>query len=113
MVQESDNFQFENEIKWENAGAGILRQIMAYNEDLMMVKVRFETGAEGTSHAHPHTQATYIASGVFEFTTNGETKIVRSGDSVYMKPGVLHGCKCIEAGMLIDMFSPMRKDFIK
>lgn len=109
---ESDNFQYEREMKWENAGEGVVRQIMAYNDDLMMVKVKFETGAVGTPHTHPHTQATYVASGVFEFTTDGETKIVRPGDDVYMKPGVLHGCKCLEAGVLIDIFSPMRKDFL-
>lgn len=113
MVQESSNFQFGNEIKWESAGVGVHRQIMAYNGDIMMVKVRFEAEAEGSSHTHPHTQVTYVVSGVFEFTTDGETKIVRAGDGVYIKPGVLHGCKCIEAGTLVDTFSPMRKDFIE
>jgi len=49
---------------------------------------------------------------VFEFTTDGETKIVRPGDGVYMKPGILHGCICLEAGVLIDTFSPMREDFL-
>ena len=109
---ESNNFQYESEMKWENAGAGVVRQIMAYNDDLMMVKVKFETGAVGTPHTHPHTQATYVASGVFEFTTDGETKIVHPGDGIYMKPGVLHGCRCLEAGVLIDTVSPIRKDFL-
>ena len=112
MEKESNNFQYESEIKWENAGEGVVRQIMAYNNDLMMVKVKFETGAVGTPHTHPHTQATYVASGVFEFTTDGETKVVRAGAGVYMKPGVLHGCRCLEAGVLVDTFSPMRKDFL-
>ena len=109
---ESNNFQYESEMKWENAGAGVVRQIMAYNDDLMMVKVKFETGAVGTPHTHPHTQATYVASGVFEFTTDGKTKIVLPGDGIYLKPGVLHGCRCLEAGVLIDTFSPIRKDFL-
>ena len=109
---ESNNFQYESEMKWENAGAGVVRQIMAYNDDLMMVKVKFETGAVGTPHTHPHTQATYVASGVVELTTDGETKIVHPGGGIYMKPGVLHGCRCLEAGVLIDTFSPIRKDFL-
>lgn len=109
----SANFQYEKEIIWENAGDGVQRQIMAYNDDIMMVKVKFEKGAIGTPHSHPHTQTTYIESGVFEFTTDGETKIVKAGDGVYMKPGVEHGCVCLEAGLLIDTFSPMRKDFLK
>ena len=77
-----------------------------------MVKVKFETGAIGTPHTHPHTQTTYVASGVFESTTEGETKIVSPGDGVYMKPGILHGCISPEAGVLIDTFSPMREDFL-
>lgn len=112
MKSQSNNFQFEKEIEWQEAGKGVVRQIMAYNDDLMVVKVKFETGAIGAPHTHPHTQATYVASGVFEFTTNGETKIIRTGDGVYMEPGVLHGCKCLEGGLLIDTFSPMRKDFL-
>ena len=112
MKYESNNFQFEAEMPWESAGEGVVRQIMGYNDNLMMVKVKFETGAIGTPHTHPHTQTTYVASGVFEFTTDGETKIVRPGDGVCMKPGILHGCICLEAGVLIDTFSPMREDFL-
>jgi len=112
MERESSNFQFENEITWETPGAGVKRQIMAYNENLMMVKVKFEKGAIGSVHAHPHTQATYVVSGAFEFTNNGESKIVKSGDGVYIKPDAPHGCFCLEAGTLIDTFSPIREDFI-
>ena len=75
MDMESNNFQYESGMKWENAGEGVVRQIMAYNDDLMMVKVKFETGAVGTPHTHPHTQATYVASGVFEFTTGADRHI--------------------------------------
>ncbi len=112
MKRESNPFQFESEMQWKPAGAGTLRQVMAYNDELMMVKVKFETGAVGVPHTHPHTQATCVASGVFEFTVGDETKIVRAGDGIYMKPGILHGCKCLEAGILIDTFAPMREDFL-
>ena len=112
MKKASNTFQFESEMKWQPAGAGACRQIMGYNDDLMMVKVKFETGAVGEPHTHPHTQVTCVASGVFEFTVDGETKTVRAGDGIYMKPGVLHGCKCLEAGVLIDTFAPIREDFL-
>lgn len=113
MEFQSANFQYEREMPWELAGEGVTRQIMGYNDNLMMVKVKFEKGAAGTPHTHPHTQTTYVASGVFEFTTDGETRIVRAGDGVYMKPGAEHGCVCLEAGILIDTFSPIRQDFLK
>lgn len=112
MKQESANFQFEAEMVWDDLGGGIQRQIMAYNDHIMMVKVQFEAGAVGAFHTHPHSQVTYVASGLFKFTTDGETQLVRTGDGVYMKPGVLHGCECVEAGVLIDTFNPLREDFL-
>ena len=48
----------------------------------MLVKVKFEQGAVGTPHTHYHTQTTYVASGKFEFTVNGEKQIVSAGDGV-------------------------------
>ena len=50
MKYESNNFQFEAEMPWESAGEGIVRQIMGYNDNLMMVKVKFETGAIRTEY---------------------------------------------------------------
>lgn len=112
MKQESNNFQIEKESAWQDLGGGMQRQIMGYNGHLMMVKVKFDAGAIGSPHTHPHTQATYVASGVFKFTTDGETRIVRTGDGIYIKPGSMHGCECMEPGVLIDTFSPLREDFL-
>lgn len=113
MKTRSSNFQIESETVWEKAGEGIERQIMGYDGQLMMVKVKFEKGAVGTAHEHFHSQATFVVSGRFEFHTEGESKIVKAGDGIYMAPDVLHGCTCLEAGVLIDTFSPMRLDFLK
>lgn len=98
---------------WENPGPGIKRQIMGYDGQLMMVKVVFEEGAVGTMHEHYHSQATYVASGKFELTIGEEKRILEAGDGYYVAPDVLHGCMCLEAGILIDTFSPMRADFLK
>ena len=95
--------------KWD----GIKRQIMGYDGQLMMVKVVFEEGAVGTMHEHYHSQATYVASGKFELTIGEEKRILEAGDGYYVAPDVLHGCVCLEAGILIDTFSPMRADFLK
>lgn len=108
----SDVFLFQDQIPWQPAGDGVRRQILGYNDQVMLVKVEFEKGAIGSDHSHYHTQSTYVASGVFEFTVNGVTKKVKEGDSVYIAPNIVHGVKCIESGILIDAFSPAREDFI-
>lgn len=113
MKTRSKSFVYEKEVAWEPAGEGVERQIMGYDGQVMLVKVKFETGAVGTPHEHYHTQTTYVASGKFEFTIGGETRIVEAGDGLYMEPDVLHGCKCLEAGVLIDCFAPMRESFLK
>ena len=119
----SEVFITEKGTEWEPAGEGVTRQIMGYDGQVMLVmgydgqvmlvKVKFEKGAVGTAHTHYHTQTTYVASGKFEFTVGGKTQVVSAGDGVYIEPDVLHGCKCLEAGLLIDCFSPMRADFLK
>lgn len=111
MIQ-SDCFQFEKETPWEDAGPGTQRQVYGYGDTLMLVKAKFEKGAAGMPHQHPHVQATYVASGAFEMTIGSETKVVTAGDGFYVPPHTLHGCVCLEAGMLIDAFSPCREDFL-
>lgn len=102
----------ENELKWEVAGEGVRRQIMGYDGQLMVVKVEFQKGAVGSQHAHYHSQATYVASGVFELSINGEKQVLKAGEGYYVEPDAIHGCVCLEAGVLIDTFSPVRADFL-
>ena len=101
-----------NDIDWEEVAPGMKRKIMSYDERLMLVKVSFEKGAVGTLHQHYHTQITHIESGVFEVEVSGEKKVLKAGDAFYIPPHAIHGAVCLEAGVLIDVFSPMREDFV-
>ncbi len=100
------------QIPWEITGPGVKRKIMAWDEKLMVVKVQFEKGAIGNLHKHPHSQITHVESGSFEVEIGKEKKILTSGDAFYIPTNSMHGAVCLEAGVLIDVFSPMREDFI-
>lgn len=106
-------FVFNNEVNSTPCEPGVTRKILTYSDDLMMCEISFETGAIGNLHSHEHLQITYIAEGSFEFTIGNETKIVNKGDSVYMPSNIIHGVKCLMAGKLVDVFNPMREDFLK
>ena len=108
----SNPFQIDNELAWEDLGKGIKRQLFGFNETVMMVKVLFEKGAVGEVHKHPHTQVSYVESGSFEMTIGDEVKILNAGDGFYVQPDVLHGTVCLQPGILVDVFSPMRQDFL-
>ncbi len=110
----SETFVLAQNKEWEPADPDVVRQVMGYDGQVMLVKVKFlKAGAVGTPHAHYHTQTTYVESGKFEFTINGEKKIVSAGDGLYVEPDAVHGCVCLEPGMLIDCFAPMRETFLK
>lgn len=94
------------------AGEGVVRRVLAYNQELMCVENTFAAGAVGSLHHHPHTQITYVVSGVFEFEIDGEKKVVKAGDTMLKTNEVVHGCVCLEAGILLDIFTPMRDDFV-
>ena len=112
-IKSSQQFVISESIPWENIGPGIQRQILGYDDQIMMVKIKFAKGGIGELHHHPHVQASYIESGSFEFTIGDEKKVLNQGDAYYIPPDVTHGCICLEAGVLIDAFSPVREDFLK
>tara|TARA_R110001632_G_scaffold51669_4_gene128642 strand:+ start:815 stop:1162 length:348 start_codon:yes stop_codon:yes gene_type:complete len=109
----SKEFIFGNDIEWEVVGEGLKRKIMGYDDKIMLVKVDFEVGAVGVMHEHYHSQVTYVESGEYDLTIGEETKTVKGGDSFYIPPHVMHGAICKKAGVLIDVFSPIREDFME
>jgi quercetin dioxygenase-like cupin family protein len=100
------------DISWEDVDTGVKRKIMAYDDKLMVVKVQFDKGGVGALHRHYHSQITHIESGIFEVEIGDEKKVLTTGDAFYIPPNVLHGAVCLEAGVLIDVFSPMREEFV-
>ncbi len=109
----SKEFLIGEEIEWEIVAEGVKRKIMGYDDKIMLVKVHFEEGGIGAMHEHYHSQVTYVVDGEFELTIGEETKLLKGGDSFYIPPHVLHGAVCKKSGVLIDVFSPIREDFMK
>ncbi len=109
---ETNNFFPGALIHEVEASPGIRRRVLAYGADLMVCELHFDKGAVGALHTHPHSQCTYILSGVFEFDIGGVKKVLAGGDSTYKQPGVRHGAVCLEEGRLLDVFTPCRKDFL-
>ncbi len=91
---------------------GITRQVLSHSPEVMVVSFRFESGSQGRLHSHPHVQSTYVARGRFRFFRDGVAYELKAGDSLVIPGNTEHGCQCIEAGELIDCFTPRRDDFL-
>ena len=106
-------FVFNDDVKLTDLGGGVSRKILSYNDQLMSVEVHFEKGAIGAVHTHPHVQISYVLEGSFEANIGGEVKIIKKGDTYITESDVPHGVVCLEAGVLLDIFTPKRADFLK
>ena len=111
--QKNQPYVFADERNFEDLGNGLKRKILAYGDGLMQVEVHFEVGSQGTMHTHPHAQTTYVIEGEFDFSIDGVEKTVKEGDTLYFASDVPHGCLCTKKGILLDIFSPIREDFLK
>lgn len=98
---------------WENAEPGVSRRILPPGKNLMMMEVRFEKGAQGYDHSHPHEQLSYCVHGKLDFRIDGEIISIQAGESVTIPPGAIHGVTAGEASTLLDVFTPVREDLIK
>lgn len=112
MAHSTAAFRSAADLSWEATGPGVRRTLVAYNDDLMLVKVEFEVGAVGALHQHVHSQISYVESGEFEVTVGDDTRVLQAGDSFYAAPNVPHGVVARQAGVLLDSFSPIRLDFL-
>ena len=92
---------------------GVTRRILAHNNQLMLVEFCFEAGLDLPLHTHPHTQASYLASGKIQYCRGDETFTMLPGDSITIEPDIPHTIVTLEASILIDAFTPAREDFLQ
>ncbi|MGM9322584.1 cupin domain-containing protein [Deinococcus aquaticus] len=97
---------------WSPAEPGVTRKLVARGQQLMAMQVRFESGARGYRHVHPHEQLTLILSGTFEFVLGDTRHTLRAGESLSIPGGVPHEALALSAGELLDMFTPVREDLV-
>ena len=112
MNRSSEKYIVTDNLEWEELGGGVSRKFLGYDNQIMMVRVKFNEGAVGAPHNHFHTQTTFCAKGKFEFIIDEKKQVVNEGDGVYIAPNLVHSAVCLEAGELIDVFSPVREDFL-
>ena len=96
----------------EQLEKGIQRQ-MIVGENLMICRLRFAPNVVTPAHDHPHEQMTIVERGRVLFTIGEEQRIANAGDVLYFPSGTWHGATMLdEEVILVDIFSPIREDFL-
>ncbi|EHH03488.1 degradation protein [Mesorhizobium amorphae CCNWGS0123] len=105
-------FRHAGDGAWTPTPDGNRRRVLLTTDELMMVEFAFDKGGIGVLHSHPHVQASYVAEGRFEVTIDGRSEILDAGSSFIVPSNLVHGVKALEAGRLVDSFTPQRADFL-
>ena len=101
-------------IPFEELKPDVHRRILGYIDNLMAVEVRFQKGAIGEVHSHRHAQTGYVLEGSFQVEVEGKKEVLKRGDCYFAEPHIMHGVVCLEDdSTLLDIFTPIREDFLK
>ena len=90
---------------------GMVRQVLAHNQQMMLVRHFFEAGWVGARHSHPHGQLVYVVKGAIRVDVGGTAFDVRAGDSFVVDGGVEHQASALEPSEVLDVFTPVRAEY--
>ena len=92
--------------------AGIEQKTLTHGNKTLMVEFRLQKDASLPMHAHPHEQAGYLVKGRIRLTIGVDVHEVSEGDSWCIPGGMLHGAEIIEESVAVEVFSPVREDYL-
>jgi len=100
-----------DEIALEKITEMVSQKIVAGDRE-MLAQTYLKRGALVPVHAHPSEQMTYVLQGSLRFLVDGEEVIVREGEVIHIRSGVSHQAEALEDTFALDVFSPVREDWM-
>jgi quercetin dioxygenase-like cupin family protein len=97
---------------YRNPLPGITQKTISYGDKTLMVEFRLQKDSFLPRHAHPHEQIGYLVSGHLRLYIGGEPHDVLPGDSWCIPGGVEHGADALEDTVAVEVFSPVREDYL-
>ncbi|MFH1742675.1 MAG: cupin domain-containing protein [bacterium] len=91
---------------------GIRQKTLVYGEKTLMTEFLLEKGSALPIHQHPYEQTGYLVSGKMRLTIGGDSFDVGPGDSWCILSGVEHGAAPLEDSVAVEIFSPVREDYL-
>ena len=100
----------KNAIKREFKGVSF--DVLAVGEKTMITRMNFKMEDNVPFHNHPNEQNGYVVSGKYKMKLKDSEDVISAGDSYSIGEDVLHAFEVIEPGVIIDVFTPIRQDYI-
>ncbi|MCS6953878.1 MAG: cupin domain-containing protein [Bryobacterales bacterium] len=100
------------EIEKEQMNPRVARQVI-HGERMTVARIHLAKGAIVPEHKHPNEQITLLQSGRLRFAIAGEERVVEAGETVQIPPDLPHAVEALEDSVAVDLFSPVREDWIR
>jgi quercetin dioxygenase-like cupin family protein len=91
---------------------GVEQKTLVYGERTLMTEFLLKKGKRIPRHSHPHEQTGYLVKGRIRLSIGSEQNDVHPGDSWCIPGDVEHGADILEDSTAIEVFSPVREDYL-
>lgn len=91
---------------------GVKRKTLVFGEKSLLTEFRLEEGRKLPLHRHPHEQTGYLISGHLILILEGERCEMIPGDSWSIPGGMEHGAEILENSVAVEVFTPVREDYL-
>jgi len=105
-------FTKKDDRSYRKALEGVSFKSLALGQNTHLTEFRLEKGSRIPVHSHPHEQTGYLVSGKMTFTIAGEAFEAEDGSAWNIAGHVEHGVEVLDDSLVIEVFSPVREDYL-
>jgi quercetin dioxygenase-like cupin family protein len=98
-----------DEIALEKVTEMLSRKIVSGEREML---VHVKRGCLVPMHSHESEQMTYVLQGALKFLIGGEEITVHEGEVLHIPSGIQHQAEALEDTFELDLFSPIRQDWL-
>jgi len=91
---------------------GITMRPLAWEQKTQLCEFKLQKGAQIPPHSHPYEQTGYLVSGKLNFRIDKTWNLAESGDSWSIPENVEHEVKILDDSVVLELFSPIRPDYL-
>lgn len=105
-------FQMKSNDGYTEVMSGIEIKTLVHGDKTLMTEFLLKAGGTLPRHAHPHEQTGYLVKGRIRLSIGPDVTEVGPGDSWCIPGDVEHGAEILEDAVAVEVFSPVREDYL-
>ena len=112
LYSEGDEMIVKSEEAKRNSFYGVGFVVLSHGQKSMVTKMLYKSEDNVPYHKHPNEQSGYVLSGKYRMRFGEHDQVIGPGDSYTIPGDVEHSIEIIEAGEVLDFFTPPREDYL-